>query len=94
MTLGRVERGLDKELSERPDIGHTERAALRSQARAIDAAEAVSDARLVTEANRVYLDLRRSAGLTSGSKPATDSFAELLAELGRPSPGGSYSTNA
>jgi hypothetical protein len=90
----RVEAGLNRELVERSDIGPAERAALRSQARAVDVAEAAKDARLVTEANRVYLDLRRASGLTAGSKPGTDSFAELLAELGRPSSGDSYAADA
>jgi hypothetical protein len=87
MTLGRVERSLEKDLLERKDIGSAERGALRSQARAIDIAEAAQDPRIVTEANRVYLDLRRAAGLTAGGKPADDTFAALLADLERPSPG-------
>lgn len=90
MTAGRVETALEKGLLERRDILPAERGALRSQARAIDVAEKAGDARTVTEANRVYLDLRRAAGLIAGNKPAEDTFAALLADLERPSTPGSH----
>jgi hypothetical protein len=87
---GRVEAGLDRELSGLPDIGKAERAALRSQARAVDTAEGARDPDAVSRANAVYLDLRRSAGLTGG--PVTrsaDAFDLWLAEISRPGPGAS-----
>jgi hypothetical protein len=85
--IGRVEIALDKDLRDRPDIGHAERAALRVQARACDRAESSGDTHLISEASGVYLTLRSAAGLTAGPAPVSDSFAELLAELNRPSPG-------
>jgi hypothetical protein len=84
---GRVEAGLERSLAECPEIGPAERGALRSQARAVDVAEAMGDAHLVTEANRVYLELRVSAGLTAANQPEDDSFARLLAEMGKPTAG-------
>ena len=86
-TRGRVEVALDRELLDRPDIGSAERAALRAQAGAVDLSERTRDSHMVSEASRVYLDLRQAAGLTSGGAPVADSFAQLLAELGRPAPG-------
>jgi hypothetical protein len=83
---GRVEIGLGKEFMDRPDIGHSERAALRAQARAVDLAEALHDPDMVSRANAVYLSCRQAAGLVAGSGPVADSFGELLAELGRPGP--------
>lgn len=85
-----MESGLEQELIQRKDIKQAERGALRSQAKAIDVAEAAGDPRTVTEANRVYLDLRRAAGLTAGGKPADDTFAALLADLSRATPGSSH----
>jgi hypothetical protein len=87
---GRVEQALENELRTigRDLIGAAERAALRSQARAVDVAEAMLDAHLVTEANRGYLELRTAAGLSAAvaAKPA-DSFEAFLAELSRPAAG-------
>jgi hypothetical protein len=85
--VGRVESGLGHELADRPDIGAAERVALRSQARAVDVAEALRNPTLVSEANRVYLDLRTAAGLVAGPAPQSDTFAELVAELSRPGAG-------
>jgi hypothetical protein len=87
MAPRRVEVALDRELKTRADIPGPERAALRAQARAVDVAEGESDPHLVSEANRVYLDLRQAAGLTAGGAASTDTFGELLAELSKPSPG-------
>ena len=80
---GRVEAGLERDLIEHREIGPSERAALRSQAHAIDVAEGQRDPDAVSRANAVYLELRRQAGLT-GAAPAADSFALLMEELGRP----------
>jgi hypothetical protein len=92
--LGRVERALEVDLSSRADLGAAERTALRAQAHAVDIAEGAEDAELITTANRGYLVLRTSAGLTSaGTKPA-DAFDTLLADILRPSPGISDTTNA
>ena len=84
---GRVEVALDRDLGDRPDIAPGERAALRSQARAIDVAERAADPHMVSEANHVYLDLRKAAGLTAGGAPVADTFAELLADLAKPTAG-------
>jgi hypothetical protein len=63
-----------------------ERAALRSQARAVDLAEQMADHDGISRANAVYLDLRKAAGLSSdGSKPV-DTIDALLAELLKPGP--------
>jgi hypothetical protein len=77
---------LERDLAGSP-IGQAERAALRSQARAVDMAEAVADPYLVTAANHGYLELRKSAGLTLGGARPADPFDDLLAELARPTPG-------
>ena len=87
MAPRRVENALDKDLRQRSDIPGAERAALRAQARAVDVAEGDGDAATVSQANRVYLDLRQAAGLTAGGAASSDTFGELLAELSRPSPG-------
>jgi hypothetical protein len=85
--IGRVEGGLNRELTTRHDIGPAERAALRAQARAVDTAEGAGDPELVTRSNAVYLDLRTAAGLSAaGDKPADD-FERLLANAMRPTPG-------
>jgi len=82
---GRNEDALNREFGDHPRIGLVERTALRSQARALDVAEAAGDADRVSRVNAVYLDLRRAAGLVAGARvDAGDSFAELMAELGRP----------
>jgi hypothetical protein len=83
---------LDRDLGDRDDLGYAERAALRAQARAVDVAESLADPELVSQANRVYLELRTAAGLTAAGAPATDTFAELLAELNRPSGGVRHSS--
>lgn len=95
---GRVESALDNELrtpAVADQIGGSERAALRSQARAVDIAEALADPHLLTEANRGYLELRTAAGLSAAvaAKPS-DAFADLLAELARPGAGASDSPTA
>ena len=83
--VGRVEVGLNADLADRPDIGKAARASLRAQARALDLAERARDPELISRANAIYLALLDANGLVTGSPPVTDSFAELLAELGRPS---------
>jgi hypothetical protein len=82
--VGRVESGLSQDLMDRPDIGQAARAQLRSQARAVDVAEAARDVELVTKANAVYLTSLAANGLVVGSPPVTDSFAEFLSELSKP----------
>jgi hypothetical protein len=81
----RVERALERDLSERRDIGPGERAALRAQAHAVDLAETACDPELITVANRGYLELRESAGLTAGQAKAPDTLEALFAELAKPS---------
>ena len=83
---GRTEHALDDELSTRDEIKGTERAALRAQARAIDVAEAEGLPDVVSRCNAVYLELRKSAGLTAGGASA-DVWDGLLAEVTRPTPG-------
>jgi len=83
MRRGRVETALEGELLERRDIGKTERAALRAQARAVDVAEASRDPDVVTRANDGYLRLRVAAGLTSGGSKPVDAFDALLADIAR-----------
>jgi hypothetical protein len=72
---------LDQALIEHRNIGPAERAALRAQARAVDIGEAHSDPREVSEANRVYLELRTRAGLAAPVATA-DPFERLLADMG------------
>lgn len=79
----RVEAALDQALIEHRDIGPAERAALRAQARAVDVGEAHADPREVSEANRVYLELRTRAGLVAAPAAAADPFDRLLADMGR-----------
>lgn len=82
---GRVEVGLENELVTRRDIGKAARAALRAQARAVDAAELQRDPDAVSTANRVYLDALAAYGLGPPIVEAEgDAFERLLAELGRP----------
>jgi hypothetical protein len=89
---GRVEIGLERELVTRHDIGAAERAALRSQARAIDRADLERDPDAVTRANAVYLTMREAAGMSaSGAKPP-DPIGDLMAELARSGPGASDPT--
>ena len=85
--LGRVEVALERDLATHSQIGPAERAALRSQARAIDVAEAAADPYLVTTSNHAYLELRKAAGLTLAGVKAADPFDDLLAELARPGAG-------
>jgi hypothetical protein len=79
---GRVEIGLDRNLSDRPDIAPASRAALRALAHAVDLAEADRSAGLIAEAGRVYLDALDRNGLAAGDRPV-DAFEQLLADLGR-----------
>ena len=91
--LGRVESGLERELVTRHDLGPAERAALRSQARAVDTAEGAADSDAVTRANVAYLALREAAGLSAaGAKPADD-FERLMADAMRPTPGDSHTAH-
>lgn len=71
----------------RHDVKSAERSALRSQARAIDTAEAKRDSDAVTRANAVYLQLREAAGLSSGGAKPTDAWDSLMAEIIRPTSG-------
>ena len=85
--VGRVEAGLDHDLKAHREIGPSERAALRSQARAVDVGEAIGDPDAVSRANSVYLELRTAAGLSlAGAKPV-DSVDAFLAGLLGPTPG-------
>src|SRR5215831_2176501 len=85
--VGRVEAALNRELADRHDIGHAERAALRAQAAAVDLGESRHDPDAVTRANVAFLSLREAAGLSaSGAKPVDD-FERLLASAMRPTPG-------
>jgi hypothetical protein len=70
-------------LIKRPDIGPAERAALRVCARALDQAEAETYLRLVCDVSKVYLDVRRAAGLTAGedSTAGSDPFVAFAAGL-------------
>jgi hypothetical protein len=79
---GRVEAALDQALLEHRNIEVAERAALRAQARAVDMGEAHADPREVSEANRVYLELRSRAGLVAAPAAAADPFEQLLADMG------------
>jgi hypothetical protein len=82
---GRVESGLDRELVERgrEAVRPAARAALRAQARAVDVAEGNRDPDAVSTANRVYLEMRLSEGLGPVIENEGDTFAQLLAEIGR-----------
>jgi hypothetical protein len=87
-----VEAGLERDLMERRDIGPAERAALRAQARAIDAAERFAPLSMdavdsLTKANAVYLQLRQAAGLSSAGAAPVDAVDQLLAEILRPGAG-------
>ena len=59
---------------------------MRAQARAVDTAEALGDPELVSTANRVYLDLRRSEGLRRRRppRPATRSSNSWPSSAGPP----------
>jgi hypothetical protein len=83
-TRGRAEAGLEKSLVTRHEITPAARAALRTQARAVDAAEALADPFAVSKANEVYLALRKAEGLSTDGTKATDSWDQLLAEIARP----------
>jgi len=81
--LGRVEKGLNEDLLKRPGITRAMRAQLRAQARAVDIAEAKKDPGEVTDANRVYLESLKVAGLTPRlDERIVDPIEELLAGLG------------
>jgi hypothetical protein len=68
---GQCERGLEVSLVGHPEITLAERSALRSAARAVDTAEQRGDVPAWTDANRLYLEMRKAAGLTAGrSDPA------------------------
>jgi hypothetical protein len=73
----------------RREVGSAARAALRSQARAIDTAEAMADPELVTKANAVYLEMRHAEGLRPLDASPTDPFADLMARLSRATSGSS-----
>jgi hypothetical protein len=84
--VGRCERGLDRDLATRHDIPSAERSALRTQAIALDMAEADGSPDVVSRTNAVYLELRKAAGLTSGGA-SSDVWDGLLAEVTRATPG-------
>jgi len=84
---GRVEAGLDRQLAERPDVPADARAQLRSQARAVDLAEAAGDVEALSRANDVYLKVRLAEGLgPQQARPESDLDA-FLAGLLRPGAG-------
>ena len=78
---------MDRELVTRHDIGASERAALRAQARAVDRGEQLADSDAVTRANAVFLELREAAGLSAAGAKPSDDFERLLADALRPTPG-------
>ena len=86
---GRNEAGIDADLRNRDDMSKSERAALRSQARALDIAEDAGDPDVVTRVNHGYLELRTAAGLSSGGAKPLDAFDELLRSISEPTPGNS-----
>ena len=83
--VGRVEAGLEHALVDRPDIGPAQRSHLRSQAHAVDLAEAALDSDRITTANHGYLVSLTAAGLTAGGAKPVDAFDELLARISAPS---------
>ncbi|HEY1444419.1 MAG TPA: hypothetical protein VGF51_05940 [Acidimicrobiales bacterium] len=91
--VGRVEGGLNRDLTTRHDIGPAERSALRVQARALDRAELAADPDAVTRANAVYLQLRQAAGLSAGGTKAVDAWDSLMADVLRATPGDSKPAN-
>ena len=74
---------LENNLTGRPDIGRAARSALRSQAHALDLAEAALDPELITTVNAGYLSLLKANGLTSDQQDTGDPFERLMADLGR-----------
>jgi hypothetical protein len=92
--IGRVESGLNRELSDRQDIGPAERGALRAQARAVDTAEHAAEPEAVSRCNSVYLDLRTAAGLSAAGTKPSDDFEQLLARAMRPTAGDSDTADA
>lgn len=86
---GRVEGALGRDLANHAEIGEAERAALRSQARAVDVAEARRDSDAVSRANAVYLQLRIAAGLNAAGEKQGDAWDAVLAAAMRPTPGSS-----
>jgi P27 family predicted phage terminase small subunit len=82
--VGRGERALNEDLRAHTEVGPSERAALRACARALDQAEADTNLRLVVDVSKVYLEVRRAAGLTAGDEqPAagSDPFVAFAAGL-------------
>ena len=74
---------MNQALAKHPEIDAAERAALRAAARAVDRAETVGNARLVSDVSKVYLECRRAAGLTAGGGEPVglDPFAAFAAGL-------------
>jgi hypothetical protein len=91
--VGRVETGLNADLTVRPDIGKAERAALRAQARAVDRGEQAGEPDVVTRANVAYLQIRQAAGLSAGGTKAVDAWDSLMADVLRATPGDSKPAN-
>jgi hypothetical protein len=81
--VGRCERALNEQLRDRGDVGAAERAALRVCARALDRADRDADVKLVGDVSKIYLELRRAAGLTAGEGSAAggDPFVAFAAGL-------------
>ena len=90
---GRVEQALELDLAERHDLAHSERSALRVQAHGLDLAEAACDPDLISTANRVYLELRSAAGLTTGGARPVDAFDDIMARFSQPSAGAGDTAN-
>jgi hypothetical protein len=86
--IGRVEAALEREFPKRAEIGPAERAALRSQARAIDVAERRGDVDAVSRGNAVYFQLRAAAGLSAAGEKQPDAWDRVLADAMRPASGG------
>ena len=87
---GRAESALNSELRARQELGKAERAALRVQARALDAAETSGDVRLVSDtlARLPSSRVRRAAGARHGRAPSDpDPFEDLMRVLSTPAMG-------
>jgi hypothetical protein len=92
--IGRIERGLNRELAAVPGegIGAGGRAHLRAMARALDVAEAGADTDASAKVGRVYLEVRRAYGLAGGEVKPLDPFAAFVAGLSAPSLGDTANT--
>ena len=81
--LGRVEAALERELSERPEIGPAERSALRVVAHGLDLAEAAGALDQLNDLSKTYLSARLAASLSvrTHAQPVNDPFQQLADEI-------------